>query len=145
MIPAFSISTPTFPRGPALPQTIRIGPGGLRHPRIRGKQGNAFNHGLRHQDPVERVLVEGRQPVDGKGVFAGDGQFAITVVEQPPAQEPRIHSEIVPPEATLDGDFPYAGRTEHRLILGVFEQVASRLRQLFGLPRRPEQQVGVKQ
>jgi len=41
--------------------------------RIDGQQNHAFNRCLGDENPVEGILMNGRQAVEGEGVFAGDG------------------------------------------------------------------------
>ena len=43
------------------------------HHRIDSQQSHALNRCLRDKNPVEGILVKGRQAVDGEGMFAGDG------------------------------------------------------------------------
>jgi len=43
------------------------------HHRIDRQQSHALNRCLRDKNPVEGILMNGRQAVDGEGVFAGDG------------------------------------------------------------------------
>jgi hypothetical protein len=43
------------------------------HHRINSQQSHALNRCLRDKNPVEGILMNGRQAVDGEGMFAGDG------------------------------------------------------------------------
>jgi hypothetical protein len=43
------------------------------HHRIDSQQSHALNRCLRDKNPVEGILMNGRQAVDGEGMFAGDG------------------------------------------------------------------------
>ena len=52
----------------------------LRHQRIGGKERNALYGGLRNQDPVKRVFVNGRQALGGDHVIAADRQFTVAIV-----------------------------------------------------------------
>jgi hypothetical protein len=56
--------------------------------------------------------VKGRQAVHGDGMRAGDGQFAVAVVMQATAQQPRVHTQIISPQAAFDGDLPQTGGAE---------------------------------
>ena len=64
-----------------------------------------------NKNAVEWVFMDERQAVDRNGVLTGNRQFLIAVVQQPTAQHPRINLKIGTPKATLDGNFPKAGRT----------------------------------
>jgi hypothetical protein len=69
----------------------------LGHPRIGGKQRNAFDGCLCDQHAVEGVLVKGRQAVDGNRMFARDWQFTVPVVEQAATKQTRVNAEIIAP------------------------------------------------
>jgi len=43
------------------------------HHRVDSQQSHALNRCLGDKNPVEGVLMNGRQAVDGEGMFAGDG------------------------------------------------------------------------
>jgi hypothetical protein len=58
----------------------------LRNQRIRGQQGDAFDHRLGDQDAVEGVLVDRRQAVERDGVLARDQQLAIAVIQKTATQ-----------------------------------------------------------
>ena len=60
--------------------------------------------------------MEGWQAVDRTGVFTGNSQFLIAIVQQSTAQYPCIHLEIETPKAPFDNDFPKAGRTEKQFV-----------------------------
>ena len=52
------------------------------YPAVIGQQRNPFDVGLCNQDPVKRVFMKPRQVVRVYRMFAGDRQFAVTVIEQ---------------------------------------------------------------
>jgi hypothetical protein len=58
---------------------------------IGGEQGDAFDGGLGDEETVEWVLVDGRKTVDRDGVFAGDGKFRISIIEQSAAKFPAVY------------------------------------------------------
>jgi hypothetical protein len=96
----------------------------LRNQRVGGQQGDAFDHRLHDQDAVIRILVYWRQIVERDGVFAGDRQLIITVIQETAAQKPGVGPKIAATEAVLDRDLPQAGRTEDRLVPRIVEQLA---------------------
>lgn len=112
-------------------------PGVLRHHRIRGQQGDAFDNRLCDQDAVERIFVKWWQGVDGQRVFATDRQLDIPVIQQPAAQQSSVDQEIVATEAALDGDFPQAGGAEDKFVVGRFNQCTCCGRESVRLPGRP--------
>ena len=63
--------------------------------------------------------MEGWQTVDRNGVFTGNSQFLITIVQQPTAQHPCIYLKIGTPKASFDDDFPKAGRTEKQFVQAI--------------------------
>src|SRR5664280_2199484 len=63
----------------------------------------ALDRSLGHKDAIEGILVCCWQVVDVDGVFAGDGQFGVAVIQQSAAQQPRIHPEVLSSEAAFDG------------------------------------------
>jgi len=65
---------------------------------------------------------------DRHRVLARDRQLSVPVVEQSPAQKPRIDAEVVASEGSLDGDLPDAGRAEQELIARIGQEGARRLR-----------------
>jgi len=47
---------------------------------VGGEQKHAFGFSLRNQDPIERILVEGRKRFKPEGVVTGYRQFLKTVI-----------------------------------------------------------------
>ena len=78
----------------------------LRHYRIAGEQGNAFDNCLRHQNAVERVFVNRRQSFSSDNVVARDGQFAVAIVEQAATEQPGVGSKIFSAQSALDRYLP---------------------------------------
>ena len=48
---------------------------------VRGEQHDPFDHRLRDQHAVERVLVQRREKVEGDGVRTGDGKLGVAVID----------------------------------------------------------------
>src|SRR5690606_15787736 len=113
--------------------------------RVAREQGDALGEGLGEQQPVERILVQGRQGVDAHRVLTADGQLGVAVVQQATAQEARLDPEIVTPERALDGYFPEARGAEEQLVARVFQELACSRGEPLGLAGRPEQGLGIEQ
>lgn len=52
------------------------------HYRIIGQQRDPFHRRLRNQQPVKRILVYGRQRIDGNRVLTKDRQLLVSVIDQ---------------------------------------------------------------
>jgi len=50
---------------------------------------------------------------------AGDWKLDIAIVEQTPAQEARLDSEVLSPERGFDGDLPQTGGAEEQLVVRI--------------------------
>ena len=48
---------------------------------IGGEKGNALDDGLCDQEPIEQILVGGREMGSVDGMLAGDGKLGVAVVE----------------------------------------------------------------
>ena len=92
-----------------------------RHRRIGCQESDAFRGGLGDQYPVEGILVKRRQAVERHGMFAGDRQFNIAVIQQTTPQERRISTKVASTQAPFDGNLPQAGRAEDQFIGGVID------------------------
>ena len=90
--------------------------------RIKGQQRNPLYCCLRHQETVERILVNRRQAVKGDDVITDDRKFGVAIVEQPAAQESRVGLKISPTETPLYGNLPRTGGTEEQLVLSIIDQ-----------------------
>jgi hypothetical protein len=111
--------------------------GVLGDDRVGGQQQDALDCRLRHEQAIEGVLVDRRQIGDRDGMLAGDRELVIAVVQQAPAQEPRVGAKIGAAKAGFDRDFPQARRAEHQLIASVVDRPAGPERQTLRLPCSP--------
>jgi hypothetical protein len=84
----------------------------LRNKRAGSKQNDAFDAGLRDRNTVEGVFMKCRQAAGSKGMLTVDRQYAISIVDQAPTKQARIHTKIATSESVLDCHFPQAGRAE---------------------------------
>ena len=64
---------------------------------VRRQQRDPFDLGLRDQDPVERIHVDGRKQIHSRGVGACHGQFHIPVLQQPSVQQSWVDAELLSP------------------------------------------------
>src|SRR6185312_16360580 len=78
-------------------------------------------------------------------MHAADGQFAISVIQQPAAQQPRVYFQVITTQPAFDHNFPKARGTENKLALLIFYEVARCLRETVGLTGRPKQQMRIEQ
>jgi hypothetical protein len=113
------------------------GAGVLGDDLVGGQQQDALDCRLRYEHAIEGVLVDRRQIGDRDGMLAGDRELVIAVVQQAPAQEPRIGAKIGAADAGFDRDFPQARRAEHQLVASVVDHRAGPDRQTLRLPRSP--------
>ncbi len=74
--------------------------------RIYRQQSDAFDRGLRYENTVEGIFVDGWKAVDGDSMFANNWQFAITIVQQASTEEPSIHLKVLAIQTLLDCDLP---------------------------------------
>ena len=88
----------------------------LRHNCVRRDQNHAFRRRLRHQDPIEWVLVDGRKALDRDRMRARYGKLTIAIVHEAPPQEMGIHFEVSAAKAVLNNDLPETGRAEEKLV-----------------------------
>ena len=93
---------------------------------VGGEEGDAFDGGLGDEEAVEGVFVDGRKTIDGDGVFAGDGKFRVSIVEQSTAKFPGVYFEVSLLKGAFDGRFPYGERTEEELIVFVVHEFDGR-------------------
>ena len=68
--------------------------------------------------------MQGRKKVYSHGMRAGDGKLRMAVLQQIPAQQTRVDTEVRAPESVLDGDFPERRSAEHRFRRPIFQQRA---------------------
>ena len=119
--------------------------GVLRHHRVYGQQRNPLDSRLCHQDPIEGILVNRWQAIDGNDVIAADRQLAVSVVQKTPAQQPRVYLKIVSAQPSFNCHFPYASRTKEKLVFRIVDQVSS----LFWEPARftgsPQEEMCIQQ
>jgi hypothetical protein len=111
---------------------------------VCSQQDEAFRLCLRNQHPIERILVEIRQPIDGDGMRTGESKFGIAVLEQSAPQLPGIDSEISSAKRSLDGDFPKADNTEVNRIPTVHKHALGGSGKPFRLSGGPQQYVCVE-
>src|SRR5665647_2896797 len=71
------------------------------HNGVGGEQRDPLRAGLRYQDAIERVFVDGRQTLHKNSVRAGNGQLAVAVVQQAAPQQPCIHLEVSAAQAAV--------------------------------------------
>jgi len=88
--------------------------------------------------------MDRRERSGGDGMRTRYRQFGVAIVEQTAPKQTSIHMKIFPAEPALNGDLPYAGRTEKRFGFRIFQQMTRSLRKATGTSRRPQQQVRVE-
>jgi hypothetical protein len=67
-----------------------------------------------------------RQAMGGDDMVADDWQLAVPVVQQTPAEQPRIHLKIFSAQPAFDCHFPYTGRAKKKLVSRIVDQGSSR-------------------
>jgi hypothetical protein len=79
-------------------------PGIRRELRVRRHECESFTHGLRQQQPVERIAVNAWERIDIHRMLTRDWQFCVPVVERTAAEHTRFEPNVVPPERVLARD-----------------------------------------
>src|SRR5579863_351193 len=113
--------------------------------RIARDQREPLDRRLRHQHPVEWVLVNEREAGQGDRMGAGHHDLAVAVVEQAPAKQADLNLKAGAPEPRLDRDLPQAHGAEHEIVVQVLDQRPRRVRKSFRLDRAPNQKVRVEE
>jgi hypothetical protein len=111
----------------------------LRNLRIGREQRSSLDLSLRDQHAIEWIRMQRRQALNCERVFRQDWDLPVAAVKKPAAQRTRINLEVAPSQAAFDDDFPQAGGTECKRLLGVLEQTPCCGRQALGSARRPQQ------
>ncbi|HYD84403.1 MAG TPA: hypothetical protein VEA63_10125, partial [Opitutus sp.] len=94
----------------------------LRHHLVRRQQRQPLNLRLRHEQAIERVLVERRQRQNSGRVFSRYCEFAPTIAKQAISQRRGINLEIGEALRALDRDFPYARGAEPNIRSCIVDQ-----------------------
>lgn len=84
-------------------------------PSVGGDQGEALDHCLGQQQPIERITVYLGQHLNLKGVRRPDREFIVASIQKVAAQDTGLHDEIRTVQTALDRDFPQAGHTERQV------------------------------
>ena len=67
-------------------------------------------------------LCSGGKATAPRRMGTGYRQFRIPMIQQAPAQQPRVGLKILPPQAGLYRDFPDTRRPEQKLVSGIGDQ-----------------------
>ena len=62
---------------------------------VGSDEGDALDEGLRQKQAVEGILMQRGQAIHVYGVLAGDGKLHVPIIEEVPAQDPRLDLEIL--------------------------------------------------
>ena len=86
-----------------------------------------------------------RQRINRHHMLTADGQFAISVIQEPSAQQPGVYFEVVTTQPAFDHNFPKARSTKDKFVLLILYELTSCLGEAVGLTRHPKQQMRIKQ
>ena len=86
---------------------------------VGGEERDFFDKRLGDQKAIEGIFVKRRQSLDIDGMFAGDRELDVAIVEESTPENARLDPKIISAEGALYRDLPKAGGAEEKLVFRI--------------------------
>ncbi|MFZ4615467.1 MAG: hypothetical protein ACOYM2_04610 [Rectinemataceae bacterium] len=103
----------------------------------------AFDHGLSHKHPVERISMDQWKGIDCDSMDALDREFHVAIVAEPTAEQVEIDMEILSLQSLVDRDFLQTRGAGKQLVSLVHDQSLRLRGQFRKLIRQPQENMGI--